>query len=143
MHPPEVDIHTYTGAAWLGIDAGSTTTKIALITADGGLLYTYYHSNLGNPVAIVLEQLREIYKLCGSRITIKGAAVTGYGEDLIKNAFSCDAGLVGHFLDVAMTVHCLSTVTRGRFTTAVRTCCVPCCLKKKNTLKIKGYEKDD
>lgn len=84
MHPPEVDIHTYTGAAWLGIDAGSTTTKIALITADGGLLYTYYHSNLGNPVAIVLEQLREIYKLCGSRITIKGAAVTGYGEDLIK-----------------------------------------------------------
>ena len=94
MHPPEVDIHTYTGAAWLGIDAGSTTTKIALITADGGLLYTYYHSNLGNPVAIVLEQLREIYKLCGSRITIKGAAVTGYGEDLIKNAFSCDAGLV-------------------------------------------------
>ena len=94
MHPPEVDIHTYTGAAWLGIDAGSTTTKMALITADGGLLYTYYHSNLGNPVAIVLEQLREIYKLCGSRITIKGAAVTGYGEDLIKNAFSCDAGLV-------------------------------------------------
>ena len=75
MHPPEVDIHTYTGAAWLGIDAGSTTTKIALITADGGLLYTYYRSNLGNPVAIVLEQLREIYKLCGSRITIKGAAV--------------------------------------------------------------------
>ena len=94
MHPPEVDIHTYTGAAWLGIDAGSTTTKIALITADGGLLYTYYHSNLGNPVAIVLKQLREIYKLCGNRITIKGAAVTGYGEDLIKNAFSCDAGLV-------------------------------------------------
>ena len=92
--PPQTDIKTYRGPAWLGIDAGSTTTKIALITADGGLLYTYYHSNLGNPVAIVLEQLREIYKLCGSRITIKGAAVTGYGEDLIKNAFSCDAGLV-------------------------------------------------
>ena len=94
MHPPEVDIHTYTGDAWLGIDAGSTTTKMALITADGGLLYTYYHSNQGNPVAIVLEQLKEIYSLCGGRITTKGAAVTGYGEDLIKNAFSCDAGLV-------------------------------------------------
>ena len=93
-HPPEADLATYSGPAWLGIDAGSTTTKIALITADGGLLYTYYHSNLGNPVAIVLEQLREIYKLCGSRITIKGAAVTGYGEDLIKNAFQCDLGLV-------------------------------------------------
>ena len=94
QHPPEVDADTYVGPAWLGIDAGSTTTKLALITADGGLLYTYYHSNLGNPVAIVLEQLREIYKLCGDRIEIRGAAVTGYGEDLIKNAFSCDLGLV-------------------------------------------------
>ena len=63
--PPEVDVHTYTGPAWLGIDAGSTTTKLALITENGGLLYTYYHSNQGNPVAIVLEQLREIYKLWG------------------------------------------------------------------------------
>ena len=92
--PPKTDIHTYTGPAWLGMDAGSTTTKLALITADGGLLYTYYHSNQGNPVAIVLEQLRHIYKLCGNRIQIRGAAVTGYGEDLIKNAFSCDLGLV-------------------------------------------------
>ena len=92
--PPEADIHTYSGPAWLGIDAGSTTTKLALITEDGGLLYTYYHSNLGNPVAIVLEQLREIYAQCGDRIEIRGVAVTGYGEDLIKNAFSCDLGLV-------------------------------------------------
>ena len=92
--PPQLDIHTYVGDAWLGIDAGSTTTKMALIAADGGLLYTYYHSNQGNPVAIVLEQLRQIYALCGDRITIKGSAVTGYGEDLIKNAFSCDLGLV-------------------------------------------------
>ena len=92
--PPEADIHTYAGSAWLGMDAGSTTTKLALITADGGLLYTYYHSNLGNPVSIVLEQLKKIYELCGDRIQIKGAAVTGYGEDLIKNAFSCDLGLV-------------------------------------------------
>ena len=94
QHPPEADIHTYTGDAFLGIDAGSTTTKVALIAPDGGLLYTYYHSNLGNPVAVVLEQLKEIYKLCGDRITIKGSAVTGYGEDLIKNAFGCDLGLV-------------------------------------------------
>ena len=92
--PPEADIHTYAGPAWLGMDAGSTTTKLALITADGGLLYTYYHSNLGNPVSIVLEQLKKIYELCGDRIQIKGTAVTGYGEDLIKNAFSCDLGLV-------------------------------------------------
>ena len=92
--PPKLDMGTYEGDAYLGIDAGSTTTKIALIAPDGGLLYTYYHSNLGNPVAIVLEQLREIYRLCGDRIRIKGSAVTGYGEDLIKNAFSCDLGLV-------------------------------------------------
>ncbi len=92
--PPKLDMGTYEGDAYLGIDAGSTTTKIALIAPDGGLLYTYYHSNLGNPVAIVLEQLREIYRLCGDRIQIKGSAVTGYGEDLIKNAFSCDLGLV-------------------------------------------------
>ena len=92
--PPTVDAHTYRGDAWLGIDAGSTTTKMALIAPDGGLLYTFYHSNEGNPVAIVLEQLKKIYALCGDRICIKGAAVTGYGEDLIKNAFSCDLGLV-------------------------------------------------
>ena len=81
---PEVDAAAYSGDAWLGIDAGSTTTKMALISPDGGLLYTYYHSNQGNPVAIVLEQLRAIYRLCETRIRIKGAAVTGYGEDLIK-----------------------------------------------------------
>ena len=92
--PPQTDIKTYRGPAWLGIDAGSTTTKLALITENGGLLYTYYHSNQGNPVAIVLEQLRTIYAMCGDRIQIRGAAVTGYGEDLIKNAFSCDLGLV-------------------------------------------------
>ena len=92
--PPEVDAATYAGDAYLGIDAGSTTTKMALISTDGGLLYTYYHSNQGNPVSIVLEQLKEIYKLCGDRIKIRGSAVTGYGEELIQNAFGCDLGLV-------------------------------------------------
>ncbi|MCI8474047.1 MAG: 2-hydroxyglutaryl-CoA dehydratase [Oscillospiraceae bacterium] len=93
-HPPRADLSTYSGDAWLGIDAGSTTTKMALINEQGGILYSYYHSNLGNPVAIVLEQLREIYKQCGGRVHIKGTAVTGYGEELIKNAFQCDLGLV-------------------------------------------------
>ena len=93
-HPPEVDAASYQGPAYLGIDAGSTTTKMVLIEPSGGLLYTYYHSNLGNPVAIVLEQLKKIYKLCADHIQIRGVAVTGYGEDLIKNAFHCDLGLV-------------------------------------------------
>ena len=93
-HPPETNPDSYRGDAYLGIDAGSTTTKMALIDPDGGLLYTYYHSNLGNPVAIVLEQLKEIYARFGDRVKLRGAAVTGYGEDLIKSAFSCDLGLV-------------------------------------------------
>ena len=91
---PQADIAAYEGSAYLGIDAGSTTTKLMLITGDGGILYSYYGSNQGNPVHIVLEQLRKIYDLCGDRIHIAGSAVTGYGEELIKNAFRCDLGLV-------------------------------------------------
>ena len=94
MTVPTVDLSTYTGPAYLGIDAGSTTTKMVLIDPERRILYSYYHSNQGNPVRIVLPQLREIYAQCGDRVTIRGAAVTGYGEDLIKNAFSCDLGLV-------------------------------------------------
>lgn len=94
MHPPKVDIHTYEGPAYLGIDAGSTTTKMVLITPDGGILYQYYSSNQGNPVSIVHDQLVELYRQCGNRIIICGSAVTGYGEDLIRNAFRCDTGLV-------------------------------------------------
>ncbi len=94
MSVPYVDLDSYTGDAYLGIDAGSTTTKMVLIDPDCNILYDFYHSNQGNPVSIVLPQLKEIYARCGDRVTIKGAAVTGYGEDLIKNAFSCDIGLV-------------------------------------------------
>lgn len=92
--PETVDIAEYSGKAYLGIDAGSTTTKMVLITPEGGLLYTYYGSNKGNPVTIVLEKLRELYGLCGDRIEIAAGAVTGYGEELIKNAFNIDLGLV-------------------------------------------------
>jgi predicted CoA-substrate-specific enzyme activase len=92
--PPEVDAETYEGPVYLGIDAGSTTTKLCLMAPDGGLLYTYYSSNRGNPVSVILEQLNEIYSRFGSRITIAGSAVTGYGEDLIRSAFQVDAGLV-------------------------------------------------
>ena len=94
MSPPVLELSSYTGDAYLGIDSGSTTTKMVLLSPQHDILFTYYHSNQGNPVAIVREQLREIYRLCGDRVTIRGAAVTGYGEDLIKNAFTCDLGLV-------------------------------------------------
>lgn len=94
MNVPTIPITTYVGDAYLGIDAGSTTTKMTLIDRDDNILYSFYHSNQGNPVSILLPQLKHIYEQCGDRITIKGTAVTGYGEDLIKNAFSCDLGLV-------------------------------------------------
>ena len=91
---PEKDIAQYEGLAYLGIDCGSTTTKVALISEDGSLLYTYYGSNRGSPVQIIREQLMKIRAFCGDRIEIRGSAVTGYGEELIQNAFAVDAGLV-------------------------------------------------
>ena len=90
----ETDINIYTGNAYLGIDCGSTTTKIVLISEDYKILYSYYTPNGGNPVDIILEQLKHIREICGDKIIIKSAAVTGYGEELIKNAFSIDFGIV-------------------------------------------------
>lgn len=84
----------YSGDAFLGIDCGSTTTKLVLMGGDGEILYAYYDSNRGNPVSIVQEQLTEIYRLCGDHITVKGSCVTGYGEELIRHAFHIDRGLV-------------------------------------------------
>ncbi len=86
--------YDYSGNAYIGIDCGSTTTKLVLMGEEGELLYSYYHSNRGNPVSIVREQLEKIYEICDGRITIKGSAVTGYGEELIKHAFHIDRGLV-------------------------------------------------
>ena len=88
------DIATYTGDAYLGIDSGSTTTKLILITPDCRILYSHYQSNNGQPVDIIVEKLSEIYRLSEGRISIKGSAVTGYGEDLIKAAIKADFGIV-------------------------------------------------
>ncbi|MBE6550193.1 MAG: 2-hydroxyglutaryl-CoA dehydratase [Ruminococcaceae bacterium] len=88
------EITSYSGRAYLGIDCGSTTTKIVLLSENDEILYTYYSSNRGNPVEIVREQLFAIYDLCGDRVKICGSAVTGYGEELIKNAFGVDLGVV-------------------------------------------------
>lgn len=87
-------IEDYTGKAYLGIDCGSTTTKLCLIDENDNILYQYYNSNQGNPVLVVKEQLMKIYELCQDRIQIMGSAATGYGEDLIRNAFHVDTGLV-------------------------------------------------
>ncbi|MFV0400535.1 MAG: acyl-CoA dehydratase activase [Oscillospiraceae bacterium] len=89
-----VDIDSYSGNAYLGIDAGSTTTKVALIDEDKRILYRHYVTNGGNPVPVIREQLQKIYALCGDHIRIAGSAVTGYGEELMQAAFGIDFGLV-------------------------------------------------
>ena len=91
---PLVNISDYEGKAYLGIDCGSTTTKMVLLSENKEILYSYYDSNKGNPASIVMEQLIKIYELCGNRIALAGSAVTGYGEELIKNAFGVDIGVV-------------------------------------------------
>ena len=98
---PERELASYEGRAWLGIDCGSTTTKLALISEDKSLLWSYYGSNKGDPVARVRQELTELRRLCGEWVNICGAAVTGYGEELIRRAFRADKGLVetmAHFL---------------------------------------------
>ena len=84
----------YKGDAYIGIDCGSTTTKLVVMSDGCDIIYTYYSSNKGNPVSIVKEQLMKIYELFGKNLTIRGCAVTGYGEELIKKAFHIDYGLV-------------------------------------------------
>lgn len=91
---PWVDSQKYTGNAFLGIDCGSTTTKLVLMSDQFETLYRYYSSNQGNPVEVVREQLEKIWEICGDRITIRYAVSTGYGEELIKNAFHLDDGIV-------------------------------------------------
>ncbi len=88
------DIHTYAGDAYLGIDSGSTTTKLILVTADLRILYSHYQTNNGQPLDVVVEKVKEIYRLCGDRIVIRAGAVTGYGEDMIKAALRLDFGVV-------------------------------------------------
>lgn len=88
------DIHTYEGDAYLGIDAGSTTTKLVLITGDGRILYHHYSSNQGQPLDKIAAQIKIIYSEMNPGIVIKGSAVTGYGEDLIRTGLSVDHGIV-------------------------------------------------
>ena len=90
----ELDINNFNGDVYLGIDAGSTTTKLLLIDDDANIVYKYYTHNKGNPVDVVKEQLNFIYENYGDKIKIKGSSVTGYGEELIKQGFNLDFGIV-------------------------------------------------
>lgn len=84
---------TYIGNAYLGIDAGSTTVKATVIDENEEILFSKYLPNSGNPVPIIKDFLIDFYNKYPN-IKIKSSAVTGYGEDIIKNAFRVDLGIV-------------------------------------------------
>lgn len=86
------EIREASGNVYLGIDAGSTTTKAALINEKKELLYSFYRSNEGKPMEAVLSMLTELYGLLPKSAQIAKATVTGYGEGLIKTAFGVDLG---------------------------------------------------
>lgn len=83
----------YTGNVYIGMDSGSTTVKAVVLGESGELLYSQYVPSKGNPVEIIKGFLEDIYKICPD-IKIASSAVTGYGEEIIKNAFDTDYGIV-------------------------------------------------
>lgn len=88
------DFESYEGKIFLGIDAGSTTTKIALIGEDGQLLYKFYSSNEGSPLTTAIRAVEEIQKRMNPNAEIVYSCSTGYGEALLKAAFQLDEGEV-------------------------------------------------
>jgi len=86
------EIETYEGPCYLGIDAGSTTIKAALIGSERQLLYRYYHSNEGSPLDAAVAILKDIYSKLNPNAYIASSCVTGYGEAIIKEALKLDFG---------------------------------------------------
>ena len=84
------DLSTYKGDCFIGIDAGSTTTKLVVTDTEGALLYSLYAGNEGNPLKSVTNMLKELYKVLPKGVTIRYSGVTGYGEALIKTALNVD-----------------------------------------------------
>lgn len=88
------DLDTYEGNCFLGIDAGSTTTKAALVGEDGSLLYSFYSNNNGSPLATTIRSIQDIYSQLPDTARIAYSCSTGYGEALIKAALLLDEGEV-------------------------------------------------
>lgn len=87
------ELKGYAGKAYIGMDAGSTTVKGVVLNDDGELLYSKYLPSKGNPVEIMKQFLDEVYEI-NPEINVVSSAVTGYGEDIVKNAFAVDYGIV-------------------------------------------------
>ena len=83
----------YSGDAYLGIDSGSTTLKVVLTDADGSIIFSKYQSNQGKPIDVVKDTLIEMYEKYPN-VKIVSSAVTGYGEDMMRNALGIDIGVV-------------------------------------------------
>ena len=86
------ELLNYNGNCFIGIDAGSTTTKIVLIDNEGNLLYSLYGSNEGNPLQSVIKMLNDLYKILPDSAKLRFSGVTGYGEKLIQTALNVDIG---------------------------------------------------
>lgn len=88
------DLASYEGNCYLGIDAGSTTTKVALVGENGDLLYSFYSNNNGSPLATTIRAIKDIYAKLPEKAHIVHSCSTGYGEALIKNALMLEEGEV-------------------------------------------------
>lgn len=103
-HMERQALKEHSGYAFLGIDSGSTTTKIVVTDQQGRLLFSHYAPNGGNPINAVREGLLKLQLQCaeaGVGLTFNGSCSTGYGEDLIRAAFSLDGGIIetiAHYL---------------------------------------------
>jgi predicted CoA-substrate-specific enzyme activase len=93
-HVKRKPLMSHQGKCFLGLDAGSTTCKAALIDEEGALLFSYYGSNDGSPLHSCAKMLQEVYARLPAQAEIAYSAVTGYGENLIKASFLCDMGEV-------------------------------------------------
>ena len=93
-HVKAGSLASYKGGCFLGIDAGSTTTKAALVGEDGTLLYSFYSNNDGSPLKTAIRAIREIHALMPADARILRSCSTGYGEALMKAAFLLDDGEV-------------------------------------------------
>ena len=93
-HVRTADLASYHGNCYLGIDAGSTTTKIALVDEDGSLLYSFYSNNNGSPLATAIGAIKDIYSKLPEDAHIVHSCSTGYGEALLKSALMLDEGEV-------------------------------------------------
>ena len=89
---PTADIAKHSGACYLGVDAGSTTTKAVLLNKNAEIIYSYYSGNGGDPLKSVIGILRDIYAKLPEGAYIAKACATGYGEHLIKAALGADFG---------------------------------------------------